>query len=169
MGVNVTISGGNRWRQALAAYRSDAVAKVGILEGATYAEGENAGQPVAPIAAIHEFGTERVPARSFMRATLAAKKDAWAQFLAQYLKANPGKVVEALTAVGEAAAKDMMQTIENGIAPPLTVETITRKAIRKGREANNALPLVDTGTLESSIACQVDDNPPVYPNGKGGA
>lgn len=170
-GVKVQVSGGKAWKKTLTPYidNADTVAKVGILEGAKYAQGPNAGELVAPIAAIHEFGTANIPARSFIRSTMAKKKAEWIKFLTAYLKANPGKVVQGFTAVGEQAAKEMMQAIEDGIAPPLAYETILRKAMRKGREANNALPLVDTGTMEEAIACQVNDLPPVYPGKKGGA
>jgi phage gpG-like protein len=159
--VSVKVLGGDKWRGVLEKYVADGspLVKVGILEGSTYSgESTAAGMPVAAIAAIHEFGAPGagIPARSFMRSTVAEKQDEWAKAAGEYLKGGHGDARAALTLVGEMASRDMQEKIESGIGPALTVATITSKAMRKGRAANNALPLVDTGTLQESISYEVE-------------
>lgn len=60
MAVSVKASGGQNWRKAFKPYLENERpgVKIGVLEGATYNEGERSGQLVAPILAAHEFGAE---------------------------------------------------------------------------------------------------------------
>lgn len=158
MAASVKISGGKVWKKALNPYVNggNASVAVGILEGATYSgETGNVGLPVAAVAAAHEFGTEHIPARSFMRSTLAKRGNDWIKTVAAYLKANPGKIKEAFALIGEVSSKDMQAAIEEGIAPALAYETIMAKARRKGAKGRPALPLVDTGTMQESISYEV--------------
>jgi len=163
MAVSVKRTGGKSWKKALEPYRNSGrmQVKIGVLEGATYPDGT----PVAAIAAVHEFGTAHVPARSFMRSTLAAKKESWGKGLAYQLKAS-GNVKTALTALGEVASKDIQKAIEDGLSPKLKDETVAAK-IRRGKSnttVNNKrnlgisrpeLPLVATGTLQEAIDYEV--------------
>lgn len=150
MAVSLKIKGGNDWKKALEGYNvSGDVLKVGVLEGATYPDGT----PVATVAAAQEYGTEHIPARSFMRSTLAEKEKDWVKGVAGYLKANPGKVREAITVLGELASKDIQEKIESNIAPALALETVARKA--KAGKANPELALSETGVLQESISYEV--------------
>ena len=153
--------------------------KIGILEGAKFEGGPSDGELIAPIAAVHEFGGGHVPPRSFLRSTVDEKENEWVEVVARHLEGRPGDLTGALTAIGINAVGAITSKIEGGIGPPLKYDTIIRKAIRvtnshggmktrrgreAGRQSNNALPLVDTGSLERSIAFQVDGETPVYPN-----
>lgn len=161
MGASVKVTGGDKWKKALEPYAkgSDVTVKVGILEGSTYSgETAPAGTLVAPIAAIHEFGGEKkdgtvIPARPFMRVTVAQKQKDWIAAAVSYLKSNSGKVRQAFMLVGEIASKDMQEKIEWGIDPPLKPKTVARKAARG--KAHPDTPLIDTGTLQEAISYEV--------------
>ncbi len=109
------------------------------------------GVPVATKAAAHEFGTSRVPARPFMRPTVAAQRDAWMRQLAQGSKAilrgeaTPEGVLEALAL---RAAGDVAKAIRAVNAPPLSPKTVKRKGFEK--------PLVDTGQMLQSVTGVVE-------------
>lgn len=156
MAVSVKVSGGDQWKAALKPYAqgNGMHVRVGILEGATYS-GETAppGTPVAAIAAIHEFGTAHIPARSFMRSTVNKHQKDWIKMAVAYLKANPGKLKNAFILVGEVASKDMQEAIEWGIDPPLAPQTIARKS-RRGKQFPDT-PLIDTGTMQEAISYEV--------------
>lgn len=130
--------------------------KVGIMEDATSADYG----PIAPIAAIHEFGAPAagIPPRSFMRSTAATKRTEWvndaAALLANSLDAQG--VQAALAEVGEAMAKDIQMAIQQGIDPALKPRTVAAKAKKGAYEPD--LPLVATGALMQSISSEyVDD------------
>lgn len=157
MDVSASVSVGGSWEKALREYIKDAEisAKVGILAGATYSgETVPAGTSVAAVAVMHEFGGEGVPARSFMRSTVAKKNTEWVKLAVAYLKANPAKLRQAFMLVGEVASKDMQETIERGITPALSQRTIEYK-IKRGKKRPNT-PLIDTGTLQESISYEVE-------------
>jgi hypothetical protein len=159
------VSGGKKWGDTVKAYLGDGEnsVAVGILGGATYsAESKSPGLPVAVVAAAHEFGTKNVPARSFMRSTLAKKKEEWIRFFSVMLKVNRGNPRAAFAGLGEAAAKDMLQAIEDGLKPALKPATVLAKLKRKGKEGSPDLPLVDTGTLEKALGYQVAGDEVVY-------
>lgn len=155
MSATVRSKGGKALKKALEPWldQGRAVVFVGILKGATRS-GET-GQSMAAIAAAHEFGTSHIPARSFMRSTLAKRGSRWAQAVAAYLGSNPGKIREALALAGETASKDIKAAIEEGIAPPLAQKTIRAKMRRKGSKGKAALPLADTGAMLETISYEV--------------
>ena len=159
MAASVKVSGGNRWENALKSY-ADAgkqVVKVGILEGATSSgEAGKAGLNLATLAAIHEFGTENIPTRSFMRSTLAKEGANWKNAIVIHLQKRSRGVEEALTAAGELASKDIMLTIEGNISPGLKKATIRRKE-RRGKAIPD-LALVDTGAMQEAIGYEVTAN-----------
>ena len=156
--VKVRVSGGKAWKKALREYADggNISVNVGVLGGATYSgETGKAGLPVAVVAAAHEFGTKDSPARSFLRATLAKKKEEWIRLVALFLRANPGKSREAFARLGETAAKDVQAAIEEGLKPALKPATVARKLKRKGRKGSPDLPLVDTGVLQEAVGYEV--------------
>ncbi|MDR2075639.1 MAG: hypothetical protein LBP61_01710 [Desulfovibrio sp.] len=158
MAASAKVKGGKAWKKTLSLYvaGADAELRVGILEGATYSgEAGKAGLPVAVVGAAHEFGTKDIPARSFLRSTLAKKKEEWIRLMALYLRANPGKIRDAFALLGETAAKDIQAAIEAGLKPALKPATVLRKLKRKGKKGSPDLPLVDTGTLQEAISYEV--------------
>lgn len=152
MAASVKVSGGKAWKKALNPYveNENPGVVVGALEGATYAMGPLAGELVAANLARHEFGTEHIPARAPMRSTLAKRKGEWARTLIALLKANPGKFRDMFNAMGMQMAKDIQQSFEDGLKPPLKEETVKRKiALGYGSHAQKAVML--TGETQKSI------------------
>ncbi len=116
--------------------------------------------PIAPIAAIHEFGAPEagIPPRSFMRSTSEAKKQEWANQAAGYLKGAIDKqgIEQAFTGIGQKMAADIQEKIQWGIDPALKPATIAQKTKLEVYEPD--LPLVRKGSLLASIDLQfVDD------------
>lgn len=139
--------------------------KTGFFETAKYADGT----PVAYVATIQEFGAIAmnlgaaagayqnggdgvagkpaiIPARPFMRPTVAAQGANWVKLLGAGAKsvltggATPVQVMEAVTLK---AAGDVAKTIASITNPPLSPLTIARKGSKK--------PLVDTGLMIQSV------------------
>jgi hypothetical protein len=133
--------------------------------------GASAGsEPIAmpQLAAIHEFGTDTIPERSFIRAGIDNGEK-------QLSKAYDKGVARICDAVGTAknagellgviAVGAIKRRIFDGIPPALATVTKKRrdtsKITGKRLKSNNAsqggyTPLVDTGQLAGSIAYQVD-------------
>ena len=146
-----------------AALFDGSVVKVGIPAGKTYPDGTS----IAYIAAIQEYGAPEVniPARSPLRLTRAAKQRDWSNNLAEGAKAVVKRQISLdgmLDAVGQVAAADIVQTIANGLAPPLKPKTVEAR-IRRARKTNPKFgakslpvtinqPLNDTGALIAHIA-----------------
>lgn len=144
-------------------------AKTGWFETAKYADGT----PVAYVATIHEFGAIVVnadavagayqnggggaapiliPARPFMRPTVAAKGDSWMKLLAQgaaQVLLGKATAEQVLEAVALRAAGDVAKTISTISSPPLSPRTIAGK---KGATK----PLVDTGQMIQSVTGVVE-------------
>ncbi len=136
----------NLQRNASNAQRVD----VGFFRGATYPDGT----PVATVAAVQEFGNDRVPARSFMRTTIAEKGRKWPQAAASALKATGCNAHQALEAMGAEAAGDMRSKIAEITEPPLAPSTIKQRIKKKSK--NPEKPLIDTGTMAGLLRYQVD-------------
>jgi hypothetical protein len=149
-GVAVKIKGGDRWKKVLEPYikARNVTLNIGIMSGSTYPDGTS----VAFIGMIHEFGTSKTPARSFLRSTLEEKQDEWIDLVANSLKVNPS-VESAFTLLGEIASKDIQMKIESGINPSLNPKTVLAKQ-RKGK-TKSSLPLIDTGILQEAIQYEV--------------
>lgn len=138
--------------------------RVGVLEskGGNEMHNTDGGDPLTlvEIATIHEFGTEHVPERSFIRSTFLVKKvDELAAMQVKLARAivmdgmDPMKALNILGAWGAAQVKNTIT--EDDVPPPLAASTIARKGSTK--------PLVDTGLLKNSISYEVverDENGP---------
>lgn len=141
------------------------VAKVGIVGHQHYADKNQT--PVAYVAAIHEYGSpsNHIPARPFMRPTVAAQKKNWANIGKQLLQ-NGASVEDMLELVGKRAAGDVFETISNIHSPPLARSTkmarnrkAHKQAAKYGKKPNavSIKPLEDTKLLISSIGYKVVD------------
>lgn len=125
-----------------------------ILVGIFAEEGEKeyeAGTSVLDVAFWNEFGTEKIPARSFLRAWFdenqdkireAVKRMAEAVLKGRYT-ARQAKELLAQTFVAQ-----IQRRIAIGIPPPNAPATVTRKG--------SSTPLIDTGQLRSSITYKVE-------------
>lgn len=125
---------------------------IGVLEGATHIDGGKGAKPipVAEYAAYNEFGTQRIPARPFLRTSLDTFAEAsWLPELASLI--GEGVPPEtALNRVGLQAQADIRRVIEEWASPPNAPSTIKRK--RSGRDN----PLVDSGDLLDAIDYHVE-------------
>lgn len=120
--------------------------KAGVVGNAAGQRSEG-GLTNALLAAYQEFGTERIPARSFINQPFDKNKGKYKRALYELLpKVLEGKmaVKRALGLIGTVAAKDMRQAIRDGIPPPNAEATIERKG--------SSTPLIDTGQLLRSIS-----------------
>jgi len=120
-----------------------ATVDIGIQEDAGVAEG---GTTVAEYAFYNEFGTERSPARPFMRGAADEQRTQWQRFVERSL----GLVIDgklalnpALNLIGERAADDTRQYAVKLNTPPNAESTIMQKG--------SSNPLVDTGRMVQSI------------------
>ena len=129
---------------------------IGVLAGATHQpvnrKGEPVGEPipVAEYAAYNEFGTQRIPARPFLRTSVDMfAEESWLPELADALKEGVPPET-ALNRVGLQAQADIRRVIEEWKDPPNAPSTIKRK--RSGRDN----PLVDSGDLLDAIDYHVE-------------
>ena len=108
------------------------------------------GTDVISIAFAHEFGTYRVPERSFMRAGFDSNKSRIDQICESLLdRVIQGEL--AVAAMYEAIGAEVVGLIQDYLTnlrdPPNSPETIARKG--------SSNPLIDTGQLRSSITWKV--------------
>jgi hypothetical protein len=146
------------------------VGKVGWFEKSKYEDGT----PVAKVAAMNEYGYQpkHIPARPFIRPTIAEKQAEWKKIALDGAKAvlrgnfSIGQVMEAL---GLKAAADIRKTISTVYSPALAEKTILARMSRnsrtskiKGRlsEKNIGLltkPLIDTKIMFNTLTNIVED------------
>jgi len=131
---------------------------VGWFDTAKYSNGV----PVAYVAAIQEFGypTGGIPARPFVRPTLASKKTQWSEIL----KAGGSQVVKGAMTVdqmlgqfGMLAAGNISEAIAAVSDPALAASTIRARAARRASPGASIKPLVDTGLMIQSVSSRVED------------
>lgn len=136
----------------LLAKRIEALKGVSVVVGIPSSEAHKAGEGITVLekAIIHEFGTEHIPERSFLRSTFAEKKNNTVEILGvetkKYLN-NGGDVKNPYSKAGGYLAAEVRETIISGINPPLMQATIDHKKSSK--------PLIDTGQLLNSITYEV--------------
>ncbi|WP_313690070.1 hypothetical protein [Pantoea sp.] len=150
-----TISGGDKLEQVLKAIGDNMRVQmnVGILEGAT---NEDTGEKIAPYAAANEYGTLHIPARPFMRNTVAEHSAQWAQTLGKLVEGqtkNAGGVEKAFNVMGTLMVQDIRDTIEHSVPPPNVAATVAAKR-RKGR-AKPDQTLVDSGSMQRAIDFEI--------------
>ena len=135
--------------------------RVGILNGATYPNG----QSVAAVAAKNEYGWGRNPRRPFMHRTLKNNQRKWVKGIAYNIKSSrftQGGVRRAYELAGSVAVEDMVQTIKDwspNDPRPNSPKTIARKRARgksskKLKALNPHIVLIDTGTMIQSISSE---------------
>lgn len=125
------------------------VAKVGVPIGPTEAEGT----PLALIAAVHEFGSEDVPERPWLRTSIRENSDKRSRLN----KVNLVKIVkgtltvdQALGQLGLMASSDAQKKVRSGPFAPLAEATIKAKGSSK--------PLIDTGNFIQNIISEVGNS-----------
>lgn len=122
--------------------------KVGFPKNSgSYDDGTN----VVDVAIWNEFGTENIPARSFMRTAIAEHKKEYRDLGIQMAKdiiKGKGSIREGLQMIGLVAASDIQNKITEIQEPALAESTIERKGSTK--------PLINTGKLRQSVTYEVD-------------
>lgn len=126
-----------------------AAGKGSVTVGIHSSDGGNAeanGATVLEVAIWNEFGTSRIPSRSFLRAWFdlnqeKAKRE-W-QVLMKSVAKGQRTLEEALEVFGLRVVGEIQARIAAGIQPANAESTIARKGSDK--------PLIDTGVLRSSI------------------
>lgn len=105
---------------------------------------------VLDVGTWNEFGTRRIPPRSFIRAWYDAAEPKLRTQLATLMKgviAGARTADQALEILGLKAVGEIQGRISAGIAPQNADSTVKQKGSSK--------PLIDTGTLRSSITHKV--------------
>lgn len=113
---------------------------------------------VATVALFNEFGTQNMPARPFMRRSVAENLRELQDELATHFGAVAElreTAIEAMDAVGRFMAEKMVEAIDTAPtwAAPLAPSTIKRKG--------HADPLVETGLMRKSITWAVRTGGPL--------
>ena len=125
--------------------------KVGIFGDSASAAHAGTQKSNVEIAGFQEFGTSRIPARSFIRATVDAEQNN-----IKKLQVKLGRNIiklrttepQGLGLIGVFLQGAMQKRIQGGISPALSPKTIQRKGSSKA--------LIDTGQLVQSIAWSVE-------------
>jgi hypothetical protein len=137
--------------QQLQSLSGDVHVLVGVQGAQADAEHPGAGATNAEVASWNEFGTSRIPARSFIRATIDIHERRLLQLAAKLGRGvvsgafAPG---QALQLLGEEAVGLIKDRINSHIPPPNAPSTIARKG--------SSTPLIaHTGTLKNSVSYRV--------------
>lgn len=121
---------------------------VGIIDAGQHASGD---ATVAQIGMWNEFGTERIPERSFFRSTVQEEEKHIVSLQRKLLKSiSDGKITtdKALALLGEFLSDKIRRKIVALNEPPNAPSTI------KAKGSSN--PLVDTGQLKNSVTYEVN-------------
>lgn len=103
---------------------------------------------LASLAAVLEFGNDKIPSRPFLRQTLEKNKHKYSRFFTDFLKESLD-VNQAYEKIALLAQADVQLEIVNGEWVANAKSTIKRKKSSK--------PLIDTGRLRQSIVGVVRD------------
>lgn len=117
--------------------------KVGVQAGGKAKDGVT---DLATVAAANEFGTDRIPERSFLRSTMSEEQEKIAAIAAAEAKAilEGRKTVEqSLDLIGLYAASRVQAKIQSHPPPPNAPATIAKKG--------SSGTLIDSGNLMQSI------------------
>jgi hypothetical protein len=107
----------------------------------------------AQIASFHEFGTETVPARSFIRAPLRENRERYkalgATLMRKYVNGEESNLQRLAMQLGNEMLSDMQARLIRGIPPRLQPDTVAGK--RRHGYARPDVALYATGALYASI------------------
>ena len=122
-------------------------AKIGVFD--KYYGEENDNLPVAQVFQWQEEGTENIPMRPAIRYFIMQleKEGKLIPFISKYLNSVAmGSMTwtQLYDKIGETAAKDLKEVVDQWEIPPNSQSTIDQKGGRND-------PLVDTGTMRDSI------------------
>jgi len=162
----------------------DAVCTVGLHSDAEpYERGQEAPATVAQVASFHEFGTEKMPARPFMRPTVDGNRAQYGALIDRMAKLVIDRKLaarKALGILGEKVSVDIKQAITDVTTPELAASTIASKKAKAGYlgaakaqayVGSGANPLIDTGHMRQSVTYKVTvdgvtEGPPTVKGGE---
>lgn len=143
----------------------DKTGKVGWFESDKYEKG----QPVAGIAAVHEFGSASrgIPPRPYFRPTAAEQAQAWKGTAAQVSRAivqgrlAPGSLMEALCLKAEGDVRATITKLSTPALKEATIDARRRKLadgtkVNAGKTMGIAKPLVDSGLMLATLTSKVE-------------
>jgi hypothetical protein len=139
------------WRSLLK--RVDAMGTTGLSVGVHEEEGGaeySDGATVAEVATYNEFGTERIPERSFLRTWYDENKEQAlidARKLFAYITRKGGSLRNGLDQLGLRFVGQIQTRISSGIPPENADSTI--------RQKGSSVPLIATGQLRASVRHKV--------------
>ena len=124
------------------------ILEVGVLSSASgnYAGGTS----IVDVATWNEFGTSRIPSRSFLRAWFDEGSDRAREWLSSGMKAViKGKTTadKMLEMIGLKIVGEIQTRMASSIPPPNAPSTVAKKG--------STTTLIDTGQLRSSISSRV--------------
>lgn len=118
--------------------KSKGIIEVGVFKGSRYPDGI----PTPAVAQYLEYGTNKMPARPFMRQTSAKNNKKWSALYRKLwqTESDPKKI---LGKIAVRVQSDIRMTIRDGEFAPLKPNTVKAKGFDK--------TLIDTGHLLRSI------------------
>jgi hypothetical protein len=123
--------------------------EVGIFSDSTNNTGKKATY-VADYAIANEFGTSKIPERSFVRSTADSESGKWQQSLDkiadQVITNQANNTEKAIYEAGQLVRSDIIKKIDSNIAPTNAPAT-SKKKLKQGKTKT----LIDTGILRNSI------------------
>ena len=141
--MSVTIHRNGKALDDIVRRLKDRAVTVGVhADAGSYPSGES----VADVAAWNEYGTERIPERSFLRATMAARRKKYTAIMATLAAAaieGTDRIKPGMARLGELARNDVKDAIVKFDDPGNSEATIAAK----GRDD----PLIDTRRLLTSV------------------
>lgn len=149
MSVTVKDRGWNRIRKEIEEMGRSFV-KIGVLSNAGRYPASIGGMNLAEVATVHEFGTEKIPERPFLRQAF----DKSNKKISDFIRNERDKIYQGASTTNESLHKlgvlhqgQVQETIATGEFAPLAPSTVARKGSSK--------PLIDTGRLRQSINFEV--------------
>lgn len=135
----------------LVAKLQDTTLDVGVFSDAVNTEEKDV-RYVADYAITNEYGSDHIPARSFMRSTIDEQGAKWTRSLADVfmqVSANGKNIDAELYKIGAIARSDIVSKIDSNINPPNALSTIKKKGASKNKT------LIDHGILRNSIEARM--------------
>lgn len=135
---------------------SKATLLVGVLNGATRHVDNSVDErvPIAPYAAVQEFGSKHVPARAPFRRAFTMYKDAWKAGILEKFEKFPNRTAaQVLHGVQFRFAAEVTNVIENEEFKPLAPATIRQK--KKMGYPQPEKPMIATGSFAHRISGEV--------------
>lgn len=116
------------------------------------AGGYSDGTSIAGVAAVHEFGSDTVDERPFLRPTVNENQELISELLsdgvAEVIESG-GDIDTALDAVGLRISGLVKEKIESIESPTLSPKTVAARKKRTGRTSTK--PLIDTGAMLQAV------------------